>query len=150
MSFFSASAIAQSSRSSLGQLFFRRVNELGCRTFLKIQQRGSFEDKSWRDFGAMVQSTLLGLNELGWPKGIMSRLWATTVLGAAQSLSMLLLPEGCSLLTRNCLFFRMLLFLTTAPKSFAAVCHLPSCWSGADVVISTNWINCWKQSSQVI
>ena len=42
------------------------------------------------------------------------------------------------------------MFLTTAPKSFAAVCHLPSCWSGADAVVSTNWINCWKQSSQII
>jgi long-chain acyl-CoA synthetase len=53
----------------LGQLFFRRVSELGCRTFLKIQRGGSFEDKSWRDAGAMVQSTLLGLHELGMAKG---------------------------------------------------------------------------------
>jgi long-chain acyl-CoA synthetase len=69
MTFSSASVVAQNSWSSLGQLFFRRVGELGCRTFLKIQRRGSFEDKSWRDFGAMVRSTLLGLNELGMAKG---------------------------------------------------------------------------------
>ena len=69
MSFFSASAVAQNSWSSLGQLFFRRVRELGCRTFLKIQRCGSFEDKSWRDFGAMVQSALLGLHELRVAKG---------------------------------------------------------------------------------
>ncbi len=69
MTFSSASVVAQNSWSSLGQLFFRRVGELGCRTFLKVQRRGSFEDKSWRDFGAMVRSTLLGLNELGMAKG---------------------------------------------------------------------------------
>jgi long-chain acyl-CoA synthetase len=69
MTFSSASVVARNSWSSLGQLFFRRVGELGCRTFLKIQRRGSFEDKSWRDFGAMVRSTLLSLNELGMAKG---------------------------------------------------------------------------------
>jgi long-chain acyl-CoA synthetase len=69
MTFSSASVVARNSWSSLGQLFFRRVGELGCRTFLKIQRRGSFEDTSWRDFGAMVRSTLLGLNELGMAKG---------------------------------------------------------------------------------
>lgn len=69
MSFFSASAIPQSSWSSLGQLFFQRVDELGCRTFLKIQRRGRFEDKSWRDIGEMVRSTVLGLHQLGIVKG---------------------------------------------------------------------------------
>jgi long-chain acyl-CoA synthetase len=69
MSFFSAAAIPQSCPSSLGQLFFRRVSELGCRTFLKIQRCGSFEDKSWRDVGAVVQSILLGLHELGMARG---------------------------------------------------------------------------------
>jgi long-chain acyl-CoA synthetase len=69
MTFSSASVVARNSWSSLGQLFFRWVGELGCRTFLKIQRRGSFEDTSWRDFGAMVRSTLLGLNELGMAKG---------------------------------------------------------------------------------
>ncbi|HEU4637306.1 MAG TPA: AMP-binding protein, partial [Candidatus Binatia bacterium] len=53
----------------MGQLFFHRVSELGERTFLKIQRYGSFEDISWRDVGAMVQSTLLGLHELGMAKG---------------------------------------------------------------------------------
>jgi long-chain acyl-CoA synthetase len=69
MSFFSASVVAQNSWSSLGQLFFHRVGELGCRPFLKIQRGGSFEDKSWRDFGRMVQSALLGLHELRMAKG---------------------------------------------------------------------------------
>jgi long-chain acyl-CoA synthetase len=69
MSGFSASAIGQSSRSTLGQLFFRRVSELGCRAFLKIQRGGSFEDKSWRDVGAMVRSILWGLHQLGMSKG---------------------------------------------------------------------------------
>jgi long-chain acyl-CoA synthetase len=68
MSFVSASVVPQNSWLSLGQLFFRRVSELGCRTFLKIQRCGSFEDKSWRDVGAMVQSTLFGLHELGMAK----------------------------------------------------------------------------------
>ena len=69
MSFFSASAIPQSSWSSLGQLFFQRVDELGCRTFLKIQRRGRFEEKSWGDIGEMVRSTVLGLHQLGMVKG---------------------------------------------------------------------------------
>jgi long-chain acyl-CoA synthetase len=69
VSVFSASVVRQSPWSTLGQLFFRRVSELGGRTFLKIQRRGSFEDKSWRDVGAMVQSALLGLHELGMAKG---------------------------------------------------------------------------------
>ena len=65
MTFSSASAVSKKFRSSVGELFFNRVSELGCRTFLKIQRRGSFEDVSWRDVGAMVQNTLLGLHELG-------------------------------------------------------------------------------------
>ena len=69
MSFLSASAIPQSPWSSLGQLFFHRVGELGCRPFLKIQRRGLFEDKSWRDVGEMVRSTLFGLHQLGLAKG---------------------------------------------------------------------------------
>jgi long-chain acyl-CoA synthetase len=69
MSFFSATAIPQSCPSSLGQLFFHRVSELGCRTFLKIRRRGSFEDKPWRDVGVMVQSTLFGLHQLGMARG---------------------------------------------------------------------------------
>ena len=69
MTLSSASAISKKSRLSLGQLFFRRVNELGCRTFLKIQRRDSLEDISWRDVGGMVRSTLLGLHELGMSKG---------------------------------------------------------------------------------
>jgi long-chain acyl-CoA synthetase len=65
----SASVIEQNSRSRLGQLFFQRVSELGERTFLKIQRCGSFEDISWRDVGAMVQNTVLGLHALGMTRG---------------------------------------------------------------------------------
>ena len=55
--------------ASVGQLFFHWVSELGERTFLKIQRRSSFEDKSWRDIGEMVRSTVLGLHQLGMAKG---------------------------------------------------------------------------------
>lgn len=69
MSVFSASVIPQRSWPSLGNLFLQRVGELGCRTFLKVQRRGRFEDKSWRDIGEMVRSTVLGLHQLGMAKG---------------------------------------------------------------------------------
>jgi long-chain acyl-CoA synthetase len=69
MTLYPAAGISHRSWPSLGQLFFHRVNELGCRTFLKIQRRGGFEDKSWRDIGAMVQSALLGLHEVGVGRG---------------------------------------------------------------------------------
>ena len=60
------------------------------------------------------------------------------------------LPQGCSLLKRNCLICRMLSFLTATQKGFAALCHLTSCWTEVDAAISANWINWWKQSSQMI
>jgi long-chain acyl-CoA synthetase len=65
----SPSIIQPNSKAHLGQLFFQRVSELDERTFLKVQRLGSFEDISWRDFGAMVQNTILGLHELGIIKG---------------------------------------------------------------------------------
>ncbi len=65
----SPSIIQPNSRAHLGQLFFQRVSELDERTFLKVQRLGSFEDISWRDFGAMVQNTVLGLYALGIHKG---------------------------------------------------------------------------------
>ena len=36
---------------------------------MKVQRLGSFEDISWRDFGAMVQNTVLGLDALAINKG---------------------------------------------------------------------------------
>lgn len=176
----SASVIEQNSRSRLGQLFFHRVSELGERTFSKIQRCGSFEDISWRDVGAMVQNTLLGLHALGMTRGDNVAIlgdnslpWlcadlatlagglanvvispnasdATLLKILAQSLSTPLPPGDCSRLKRDCLICRTLLFWMVAPKSFAAASHLPSCWNRADDFTSANWIHCWKQSTQVI
>lgn len=53
----------------LGQIFFRRVQELGETTFVRLQRKGRFEEVSWNDFGAMVRGTLLGLYSLGLRKG---------------------------------------------------------------------------------
>jgi long-subunit acyl-CoA synthetase (AMP-forming) len=36
---------------------------------LKVQRLGGLEDISWRDFGAMVQNTMLGLHALAINKG---------------------------------------------------------------------------------
>ncbi len=53
----------------LGAIFFRRVAELGAGTFIRLQRGEHFEEISWRDFGAMVQNVLLGLNTLGLAQG---------------------------------------------------------------------------------
>ena len=53
----------------LGELFFQRVEQLGDRTFIKLQRRKRFEEISWRDFGIKVQETLLGLYALGLRRG---------------------------------------------------------------------------------
>ena len=53
----------------LGALFFRRVAQLGDRTFIKLQRRDRFEEISWKDFGAKVQETILGLYALGLLQG---------------------------------------------------------------------------------
>jgi long-chain acyl-CoA synthetase len=65
----SSSITEPNPRAHLGQLFFQRVSKLDERTFLKVQRLGRFEDISWRDFGAMVQNTVLGLHALGINKG---------------------------------------------------------------------------------
>jgi long-chain acyl-CoA synthetase len=61
----------QSSHSSagrhVGEIFFRRVEELSGRTFLKFPRHGGFEEISWRDFGALVKHVLMGLYSLGLP-----------------------------------------------------------------------------------
>ncbi len=53
----------------LGTLFFRRVQELGGKTFVKLERKGRFEEISWNDFGARVREALLGLCSLGLRKG---------------------------------------------------------------------------------
>jgi len=49
--------------------FFRRVQELGEQTFLKLQRGDRFEEVSWRDFGAQVCAAVLGLDAIGLAKG---------------------------------------------------------------------------------
>jgi long-chain acyl-CoA synthetase len=53
----------------LGAIFFRRVEALGDRTFIKLQRGERFQEISWRDFGAMVQNTLLALHNIGLARG---------------------------------------------------------------------------------
>jgi long-chain acyl-CoA synthetase len=53
----------------LGAIFFRRVAELGDRTFVKLQRGEHFQEVSWRDFGAMVQNLILALYALGIQQG---------------------------------------------------------------------------------
>jgi len=53
----------------LGAVFFQRVEQLGERAFVKLQRRERFEEISWREFGAKVRGTMLGLYSLGLRKG---------------------------------------------------------------------------------
>ena len=53
----------------LGAIFFRRVAELGDRTFVRLQRDERFEEISWRCFGAMVQKVLLALYGIGLAPG---------------------------------------------------------------------------------
>jgi long-chain acyl-CoA synthetase len=53
----------------LGAIFFRRVAELGGRTFVKLQRGERFQEISWRDFGAMVQNVLLAVHAIGLAPG---------------------------------------------------------------------------------
>ena len=53
----------------LGAIFFRRVEELGDRTFIKLQRSEGFQEISWRDFGAVVQNVVLGLHNIGLTQG---------------------------------------------------------------------------------
>jgi long-chain acyl-CoA synthetase len=53
----------------IGQIFFRRVEQLGDRTFIKLQKEGRFEEVSWRAFGTMVQNVILALSALGLVQG---------------------------------------------------------------------------------
>jgi long-chain acyl-CoA synthetase len=53
----------------LGALFFQRVAQLGQQTFIKLQRGDRLEEISWKDFGAKVQETILGLHALGLRSG---------------------------------------------------------------------------------
>ena len=53
----------------IAQIFFRRVDELGDRTFIKLQKEERFEEISWRDFGATVRHVMLALKHLGVAQG---------------------------------------------------------------------------------
>lgn len=53
----------------IGQIFFKRVEELGDRPFIRLQKKDRFETVSWRDFGALVQNLALALYGLGFVPG---------------------------------------------------------------------------------
>ena len=61
--------VPNSAPRHLGELFFQRVEELGERTFIKLQRRDRFEEISWKDFGSKVRETMLGLYSVGLRKG---------------------------------------------------------------------------------
>ncbi|HEY7221685.1 MAG TPA: AMP-binding protein [Candidatus Binatia bacterium] len=63
------STVPASHGRHIGQIFFRRVKELGDRTFIKFQRDAGLEEVSWRDFGALVQNVLLALYALGLTPG---------------------------------------------------------------------------------
>lgn len=64
-----AEIIRDATDRHLGALFFRRVAELGERTFVRLQRGEQFEELSWAEFGAKVHSAVLGLYSLGLAKG---------------------------------------------------------------------------------
>jgi long-chain acyl-CoA synthetase len=53
----------------LGAIFFRRAEELGSRTFVKLQRVARFAEISWRDFAAEVRHAILALYAIGLAKG---------------------------------------------------------------------------------
>ena len=57
------------SNRHLGAIFFRRTEELGDKTFVKLQRGERFEEISWGDFGAQVRRAILGLYGPGLAKG---------------------------------------------------------------------------------
>jgi len=64
-----ARTIFSSQGRHIGQCFFKRVDELGDRPFIKLQKGDRFETVSWRDFGALVQNLVLALYGLGFVPG---------------------------------------------------------------------------------
>jgi long-chain acyl-CoA synthetase len=65
----SARQFQSSNDNHLGALLFRRAEELGDRTFVKLQRGERFEEISWRDFGARVRGAIFGFYALGLAKG---------------------------------------------------------------------------------
>jgi long-chain acyl-CoA synthetase len=65
-----AETIGYPKHRHLGTLFFSRVQELGNKTFIKLQRGERFEEISWRKFGAKVRAAMLGLCALGLVKGL--------------------------------------------------------------------------------
>jgi long-chain acyl-CoA synthetase len=65
----SAANISSTSDRHLGAIFFRRVAELGDRTFVRLQCGEGFREISWRNFGAAVQNVLLALFAVGLARG---------------------------------------------------------------------------------
>ena len=61
--------LSSSNGRHIGEIFFRRVAELGVQTFIKLQNGSGWEEVSWRDFGAQVRSILLALYGLGLVTG---------------------------------------------------------------------------------
>ena len=61
--------LSSSNGRHIGEIFFRRVAELGAQTFIKLQNGSGWEEVSWRDFGAQVRSILLALYGLGLVTG---------------------------------------------------------------------------------
>ena len=53
----------------LGAVFFRRVEQLEERAFVKLQRRERFEEISWREVGSKVEAAMLGLYSLGLQRG---------------------------------------------------------------------------------
>jgi long-chain acyl-CoA synthetase len=53
----------------IGQIFFQRVEQLGDRTFIKLEKDGRFEEVSWHDIGVLVQNIILALSALGLAQG---------------------------------------------------------------------------------
>jgi len=65
----SAENISPTNDRHLGAIFFRRVAELGDRTFVRLQCGEGFREISWRNFGAAVQNVLLALFAVGLAQG---------------------------------------------------------------------------------
>jgi long-chain acyl-CoA synthetase len=53
----------------IGAIFFKRVTELGDRSFIKVQRGARFNEISWREFGANVRSAIFALHALGLGRG---------------------------------------------------------------------------------
>jgi hypothetical protein len=73
----------------LGAIFFRRVAELGDRTFVKLQRGERFEEISWRDFGGMVQNVSWRSMPSAWNRARGLPLSAKTVSNGCADLATL-------------------------------------------------------------